>query len=81
VPRYYFQLRDQTYELLDPEGIECSDDDALAGAVLANARDVIAGDAKRGVVNLRFRIDAEDETGTVVHSLSFTNAVRVLRAG
>lgn len=76
--RYYLQLRDRTAELLDPDGIECCDLDALRSAVLYNARDVIAGDAKRGVVDLRFRIDAEAESGALAHSLPFAEAVNVI---
>lgn len=78
--RYFLQLRDCTDETLDPEGIECSDGEALAALMLSSARDVIAGDAKQGVIDFRLRIDAEDDTGTLVHSLPFADAVRVLRA-
>ena len=80
MPRYYLQLRDHAEETLDLEGVECADGEALAAVVLFNARDVIAGDAKRGVVDLGFRIDAEDEAGKLAHSLLFTDAVKLLRA-
>lgn len=78
MPRYYLQLRNHTEEMLDPEGMEYPDEDALVSAALFNARDLIAGEAQRGVVDLRFRIDAEDEHGSLVYSLPFTDAVKVI---
>ena len=78
--RYYLQLRDSAEETLDPDGTECADLATLKSAVLYNARDVIAGDVKNGVVDLRFRIDAEDENGVLIHSLPFTEAVSVIGA-
>ena len=78
--RYYLQLRDSAEETLDPDGMEFADLATLKSAVLYNARDVIAGDVKNGVVDLRFRIDAEDENGVLIHSLAFTEAVSVIGA-
>jgi len=42
--RYYLHLRDGIDELLDPDGQELADLDALARAVLESARDVMSGD-------------------------------------
>jgi hypothetical protein len=77
--RYFLHLRDHTDEMLDPEGSEFVDLDALKKAVLAGARDVLANEIKSGgVLDLRFRIDAEDEAGEIVHSLPFKHAVRII---
>ena len=78
VPRFFLHLRDGTDETLDPDGLECADLPTLKQAILKNARDVIAGDVQNGVVNLRLRIDAENDEGTVVHSQPFATAVRLL---
>lgn len=78
VPRYYLQLRNRAGEMLDPDGSECLDIDALRNVVLFNARDVIAGDVRRGRIDLSFRIDAEDASGALVHSLPFADAVDVV---
>ena len=76
--RYFFHLRDGHDETLDPEGAEFGDMDAVREAVLAGARDLIAGDAQQGVIDLRFRLEAENEAGEVVHSLPFRQAVRII---
>jgi hypothetical protein len=38
----------------------------------------MAGDLKVGLLDLRLRIDAEDDTGEIVHSLLFVSAVTIL---
>ena len=76
--RYFLHLRDGTDELLDPDGIELPTLEALRKCVVANARDVMAGDLRNGVIDFRFRIDAEDEAGAIVYTLPFKHAVSVI---
>jgi hypothetical protein len=77
--RYFLHLRDGTDELLDPEGVEFADLDAVRKAVVVNVRDVMAGQIQTaGILDLRYQIDAEDEVRAVVYSLRFDDAVRVI---
>jgi hypothetical protein len=76
--RYFMHLRDGTDDLLDSEGIELADLEAVRNRVMASARDVLAGDLRNGVVDLRYRIDAEDEAGLVVYSLPFKHAFSII---
>ncbi|TMJ18678.1 MAG: hypothetical protein E6G92_02220 [Alphaproteobacteria bacterium] len=77
--RYYFHLRDGTEELLDDEGREFGDLEALEKAVLEGARDLIASELRSaGVVDLRHRIDAEDESGNIACTLPFKSAVTII---
>lgn len=78
--RYYMHLRDSTDELLDPEGQEFSSMEALRSAVLVTVRDLMAGDIRGGIVDFRFRIDAEDEHGEIVYSLPFEHALSIIPA-
>jgi hypothetical protein len=71
-------LRDGADELLDSEGIELLDLEAVRKNVMAAARDILAGDLRNGVVDLRYRIDAEDALGEVVYSLAFRHAFSVI---
>ena len=75
---YFLHLRDGSDEILDPEGKELPSLDALRGWALNSARDVISGDVKRGIVDFRFRVDAENEQGEIVYSLPFENAVSII---
>ena len=74
--RYFMHLIDSTDVLLDPEGT-LMPSEAIAQKALWSARDCIAGDARNGDIDLRYRIDVHDESGRCVHSLAFTEAVRV----
>jgi hypothetical protein len=78
VARYYMQLRDSTEQLLDPEGIEYADMDTLRKKVLIAVRDMISEDVKSGVIDLRFRIDAEDRGGEIVYTLGFAQALHII---
>ena len=76
--RYFMHLRDGSEEVLDPEGRDYPSLDALRNAVLAAARDLMAGDVKAGAIDFRFRIDAEDENGSIVYSLPFKDALQII---
>jgi hypothetical protein len=78
MPLYYLHLRDGTDETLDDEGREFADSDALREFVLTSARDILSSDIKNGLMDLRFRIDAEDEAGQVVYTLPFKHAVSII---
>lgn len=79
MPRFYLHLRDGTDEILDNDGAEYADPEALRMGVLANARDVIAGEIKcDGILDLRFWIDAEDAQGKVAYRLPFARAVSII---
>lgn len=76
--RYFLHLRDGSDELLDEEGSEFLDLSKLRSAVLFNARELMAVGVRDGVLDLRFRIDAEDASGTVIYSLGFHDAATII---
>jgi hypothetical protein len=73
-------LRDGTEELLDPEGLDFDSLEKMRAAVLFTVRDLMAGDMRSGVLDFRFRIDAENGEGDVVYSLPFKHAVNIIPA-
>jgi hypothetical protein len=74
VPRYFLHLRDGADELLDKEGQELANMEAVRKNVVTAARDVMAGDLRNGVIDLRYRIDAETHAGEIVYTLAFRHA-------
>jgi hypothetical protein len=76
MPRYFLHLRTPSDDLLDPEGISMAED-AVTSAALAAARDCMAHDVRTGRLNLKYRIEVQDEAGKVVHTLPFAEAVSV----
>jgi hypothetical protein len=71
-------LRDSIDECLDPEGKEFDDMESLRKAVIFTVRDLMAGDIREGIIDFRFRIDAEDESGEIVYSLPFKHALSIV---
>jgi hypothetical protein len=78
VARYFMHLRDGIDELLDPEGLELHDLEAVRQKVMTAAGDILAGDLRNGIVDLRYRIDAEDEVGAIVYTLAFKHALSTI---
>ena len=76
--RYFMHLRDGTEQILDPEGLEFATMEAVRKAVLVSARDLMTSDVREGVIDLRFRIDVEDEGGVIVYTLPFKHAVNMI---
>jgi len=76
--RYYFHLRDHTDEILDPEGLELPDRDAVRAAALRSARDILSHEMRTGEIDLRYRIDVEYADGSAVHSLPLADAFKIV---
>jgi hypothetical protein len=77
---YFFQLRDGTDEVLDPEGSEFENIREIEAALFNNVRDVMAQCVREGLIDLRSRIDAENGEGVIIRSLRFEDAVLIRHA-
>jgi hypothetical protein len=73
---YYFHLCDGVDVLLDAEGRELASE-MIPAAALAEARAIIAADAREGHIVLDQNIEVRDAAGATVHSIAFEDAVRV----
>jgi len=78
--KFYFHLRDHTDQLLDPEGVDCPTAKVIATKALDAARDCISNDAQDGTIDMRYRIDVEDASHRIVHTVEFEDAVAITRA-
>jgi hypothetical protein len=78
--KFFFHLRDHTDQVLDPEGIECPNAAVVEAKAMEAARDIIGNDAKAGAIDMRYRIDVEDTSDRIVHTLEFEDAVSIQRA-
>lgn len=77
---FYFHLCDGTDVLLDADGRDL-DPGSIPRVALAEARAMIAADVLDGHARLDQQIEVRDAAGTVVHRLSFEDAVVVTRGG
>jgi hypothetical protein len=76
---YFFHLYNAHETLLDPEGREI-EPQKVQTAALNEAREMISADARAGCIDLNQRIEVKDDTGTVIHRIDFTDAVKIVGA-
>jgi hypothetical protein len=80
VAKFYFHLRDGVDILIDEEGRQLDSVEAVTDVALREARSIISCDAIEGHIRLDLRIDVEDASGVVVHSLAFMEAIVIVPA-
>jgi hypothetical protein len=78
MPHYRLHLIEAAGTTLDTEGLYRAAEDVPATA-LAAARDCLAGEVRAGLVDLRSRIDVQDERGLIVFTQSFADALEIIR--
>ena len=66
---YTMHLRDGTEKLVDANPKDFPSLETLRVAMIMAARDLLARDAGNGNLDFRFRLDAEDASGTIVWSV------------
>lgn len=76
MPRYFFHLYNDLI-VMDEEGQEFPDLDAARANGAKEAREMMVETVTEGRINFSHRIDIADESGAVVASVSFGDAVRV----
>lgn len=78
MPRFFFHVCDDV-AVRDDEGLELRDAAAARLEAVAGIRGLICDEVKKGRLNLRHRVDVEDEAGRPVLSIAFEDAVRIER--
>lgn len=74
---YFFHLCDGREVVIDPEGREVADAALIPDFALREARAMISQDALGGRIMLGQYIEVRDDSGHLVHQLSFRDAVRI----
>jgi len=75
--RYYFHFGDGHQVLIDPEGREITDPSQIAVFATKEARAMISQEALGGRITLNQFIEVRDDSGKLVHQLSFRDAVTI----
>ena len=76
MPRYFFHLYNDEISM-DDEGLELPDLEAARANGVKEAREMMVETLAEGRINLSHRIDIADESGTVVASVTFGEAVAI----
>ncbi|MBW0006309.1 MAG: hypothetical protein JO335_01215 [Sphingomonas sp.] len=79
--QFYFHLRDHKERLLDPQGREIRSLDDIPQIALDEARGIMSQDILAGKLDLRQRLEVEDKLGKIVHSLRFSDAIKIIDGG
>ena len=77
--RYFFHYRNGHADHEDDDGLEFESLEAAKDAALHGARDTLSQEILNGVMDLRYRLEVEDERRDVIHVLQFADAVEVIR--
>ncbi len=77
MPRYFFHLYNDEIAM-DEEGKVLPDLDAAHANGVKEAREMMLDNVTEGRINFSHRIDIADETGAVLASVTFGEAVRVV---
>ncbi|HET9639725.1 MAG TPA: hypothetical protein VFP12_11000 [Allosphingosinicella sp.] len=78
MPRYFFHLYNDIVTM-DEEGLDLPDLEAARANGIKEAREMMLETVAEGRINFSHRIDIADESGAVVDSITFAEAVRVER--
>lgn len=78
MPRFHLHLHDRGGVIHDPDGIDLPDVAAAQRAAVAALRDVIAADAREGMLDLRGSIAICDDQDAVVLTVRARDAVTVV---
>ncbi len=77
MPRYFFHLRCEGSDVLDPSGADLRDPDQAWEAARATARDLMEGQPDAEVRWLACHFEVTDDTGEIVFELPFSEAVEL----
>ena len=76
MPRYYFHLYNDVVSM-DEEGVDLPDPEAARANGIREAREMMVEMVGEGRINFSHRIDIADESGAVIDSVTFAQAVAV----
>ena len=77
MPHYYLNLRYEHTDTPDQEGLDLPDLHAARAMAIAGIRDVLAHELLKGGIDLRGQVDITDESGAMLETILFRNAVLV----
>jgi hypothetical protein len=76
--RYHFHVHECGTVIDDEEGLERPNLESVRHEALISAREIMSNEVKNGKLCLSCHIEVQDETGQVVLTLPFKEAVQVV---
>jgi hypothetical protein len=79
--RFYLHVINGTGRAADEEGVELADAQAAAVRAVEGIRSILADEAKAGSMDLDGRIEIADESGAIVRTVPFEEALEIRPGG
>jgi hypothetical protein len=76
MPRYFFHIHDNA-DIIDDDGLELRNIEVANWEALRGARSLAAEQVLLGRLSLNDRIDVSDETGAVIATVTFRDAIAI----
>ena len=77
MPRFYMHVCNGNGFVEDQEGVDLPDRDTARSKAVEAARDIMAGDLRKGELDLSSFIEVEDEAHSLLFTLHFSEAVNL----
>lgn len=81
MPRFFLHLINNTAVASDDEGVELTDVSAARDQAIDGIRSVLADEVRRGMLDLRGRIEIAEAGGNVLAVVSFADALEIRTGG
>jgi hypothetical protein len=79
--RFYLHVINGTGRAPDEEGVELADAQAAEARAVEGIRSILSDEAKAGRMDLDGRIEISDESGAIVRTVSFEDALEIRPGG
>ncbi|MEO5772766.1 MAG: hypothetical protein ABIQ32_01430 [Sphingomicrobium sp.] len=77
MPRFFMHICNGNGFIEDHEGMDLRDESAARDQAILSARDVMTGDIRDGQLDLTSFIEVEDDSGKLLFTLNFAEAVQI----
>lgn len=74
--RYHFAINDGHVTSPDVEGIDLADHQSAMAEALDDAREILSDSDRQGLCRRHWRVDVTDDTGAVLFSVPFAQALQ-----
>ena len=74
MPRFFFHVHNGHGEIPDDTGTELADNSAASRLAIDSVRSMVSEDARRGLIDLKGRVDVKDDSDNLLISVDFIEA-------
>ena len=80
MPHYHLHLHNAHVDASDEEGMDLTDLAEAQSRAIEGIRDFLSHELKAGKIDMRGQVDIADDSGTILHSVQFSEAFTIIRS-